>query len=397
MERCGSRTSEGRGLRRWLVAAAFLAVALTLTACGGGSGSSSASTESGGATSASTESGGAAKESSAGSEFSIAYMKPTSVVEYATIGEKGAQAAAERYGASLDVFDAEFDGAKQASQIQQAASSGKYAGIDVVPAAGPETVCSAIKQAMAEGVVVGVNNQPACSPALTESQYTTPYPGTANFVGLQTPDFYKEWIREGLAQEPKGGQFAVITGPATQANTPRLRAVLDDMKEAGELEGWEEVGFVPGNYEASVALSKATTLLQANPEINMIFTTYTPMSQAAHQAAVAAGKGEQVKIIDLLADQTSFQNLEAGNFALTTVGLPYEESYRSVQAIIAKLENKKELDGVPVGKFWNLIEDPKLQGMNGFITPENVDKYKELGFPESLNEPESLKIVNPGE
>jgi hypothetical protein len=77
-----------------------------------------------------------------------------------------------------------------------------------------------------------------------------------------------------------------------------------------------------------------------------------------------------------------FEALEKGDIESTLVYLPYEEQYRAVQAVVAEASGLEELDGVTVGEFWDLTEDPKLQGLEAFVTKERMQDYEAIGLPE---------------
>ena len=78
-----------------------------------------------------------------------------------------------------------------------------------------------------------------------------------------------------------------------------------------------------------------------------------------------------------------FKALANGEIESTEIYLPYEEQYRAVQSVLAKLSGLDELDGVPsTGTFWDLCQDPKLQGLPCFLTKDQIDEYKAVGLPE---------------
>ena len=78
-----------------------------------------------------------------------------------------------------------------------------------------------------------------------------------------------------------------------------------------------------------------------------------------------------------------FKAVEDGTVESTEIYLPYEEQYRAVQAVVAKLSGLDELDGVPsTGTYWELCEDPKLQGLPCFATKDTLSQYTAIGLPE---------------
>ena len=78
-----------------------------------------------------------------------------------------------------------------------------------------------------------------------------------------------------------------------------------------------------------------------------------------------------------------FKALKDGEIASTEIFLPYEEQYRAVQSVVAKLSGLDELEGVPsTGTYWDLCEDPKLQGLPCFTAERYSRQYKAIGLPE---------------
>ena len=292
---------------------------------------------------------------------------------YLKAGIKGAKAAAAKYGAKIDVFNGEFDSAKQLNQVTNAISSRKYDGF-VLETNNENQLCSAAKATLKAKIALGVTNVPVC-----QSAYSA-YPGTTIFVGGQSPAVYSAWFLQGFKSGP-GGKFAVLNGPAVHGNTTRARTVLNALKP--KYPGWKEVAFDFTEYQASVALTKTQDILQKNPDVKVIYSSYSGHTPGIIAAVKAAGKLGQVKIYDLGGDQGMFKALALGQIASTEIYLPYEEQYRAVQSVIAKLSGMRALDGVPsTGKFWDLCKDPKLKGLPCFLKRAAIPQYKKIGLPE---------------
>lgn len=341
--------------------AAITAVMLVLPACG------SASTDEP-APAAGTDGADAGSET----RLKLAFFSVGSNNSYLQAGIKGAKEAAAKYNADIEVFDGGFDSAKQLGQVTNAISRG-FDGFVIEPN-NSEQLCSAVKSSLEADIAVGITNVPAC-----DAPYDGVYEGTAIFVGGQSPDVYQQWFEQGLTSGTDG-EFAVLNGPATQGNTVRARQVLDQLK--GQFPGWKEVAFDYTDYQASIALSKTQTILQQYPNLKVLFSSYAGHTPGAISAIKAAGKEGQVKVHDLGGDQVMFQALEKGQITSTLAYLPYEEQYRAVQAVVAQLRGQKELDGVAVGKFWDLTQDPKLNGLPAFVERNRIDEYSAIGLPE---------------
>jgi ribose transport system substrate-binding protein len=370
-----------RGRIVWAAVVALLSVALlALSACGS-SDDESASDSGGAATTAagSTTSTGTDASSSAGGSvkrgLKLAYYSVGANNTYLQSGIKGARETAARYGATIDVFDGAFDGGKQLNQVMDGVTSGDYDGIVLEPN-NSQQLCAAVKAAIDADIPIGITNVPACDAA-----YDSAYDGTAIFVGGQSPQVYEQWFSKGFDADPAGGDFAVMNGPATQGNTLRARDVLDQTIEP-KYPRWNEAGFDYTDYQASIALSKTQTLLQKTPDVKAIFSSYSGSTPGIISAVKAANKLGQVRIYDLGGDKTMFKALRDDEIASTLVYLPYEEAQRGVQAVVAQASGMDELDGVPVGRFWDLTRDPRLKGMDPFVTKDTIARFNAIGLPE---------------
>lgn len=291
---------------------------------------------------------------------------------YLKAGMNGARAAAKEYGASIDVFNGEFDSAKQLNQVMTAVASGDYDGFVIEPN-NSQQLCSAVKATISADIPVGITNVPAC-----DAPYDGVLEDTAIFVGGQSPEVYRRWLSQG--KDSGAGKFGVLNGPAVHGNTTRAREVLDEIEP--EFPDWQEVGFDYTDYQASVALAKTQTMLQKHPDLKALYSSYAGHTPGIISAVKAAGKQDQVKIYDLGGDKTMFEALKKGDIESTLVYLPFEEQYRAVQAVVAEASGLDELDGVKVGEFWDLTQDPKLKGLEAFVTKDRIKDYEAINLPE---------------
>lgn len=293
---------------------------------------------------------------------------------YQLAGIQAAVDTGKRYGATMQTFAAHWDNAQQLNQVMSAINSGKFQGF-VIEAINPGTICSSVKAALQKGIAVALTNVQAC-----DAPYDVPYTGTATMVGGQAASVYEEWFKRGFDSDPKGGEFAVLVGPMTQGNTVRARDVLKSLEAT--YPQWKMVGFEDTGYTAGPALKKTQDIVQAHPKLKLLFSNYSGQTPGAIAALKSAGLTEKVKIFDFGGDKAMFAAVEAGTVQETGIFLPYEESVRGVQAVVAQLSGLPALDGVTVGKFSDLTKDPKLQGLSPFLTKANIDAYNKIGLPE---------------
>ena len=91
-------------------------------------------------------------------EFAVAYISASSANTWLAASRHEMDRIAADAGITLTEFDAQFDPARQATQMQDVISSGRYDGIIVVPINGPGLVPD-VEAALAEGLKVVVLNQ----------------------------------------------------------------------------------------------------------------------------------------------------------------------------------------------------------------------------------------------
>ena len=357
----------GRRALSVLLMAALITAFGVLAGCGSDEGE-----DAGSAAASEDSSGGGASESGVKQGLRLAFFSVGGNNTYLKAGMDGARAAAEKNGADIEVFDGQFDSAKQLNQVMTAVSSGDYDGFVIEPN-NSQQLCSAVKAAIRADISVGITNVPAC-----DAPYDGVLDGTAIFVGGQSPAVYTQWLSQG--KDEGSGKFGVLNGPAVHGNTTRAREVLDEIE--GQFPDWEEIGFDYTDYQASVALAKTQAMLQKHPDLKALYSSYAGHTPGIISAVRAAGKQDQVKIYDLGGDKTMFEALKKGDIASTEVYLPYEEQYRAVQAVVAEASGMDELDGVKVGQFWDLTKDPKLKGLDAFVSKDKIADYEKIGLPE---------------
>jgi ABC-type sugar transport system substrate-binding protein len=366
-----------RGARsRSVVLAVAAAATVALAACSTSKGSAGAGSTSG-------------VHGSSGKRLAV--FQPTNTNNYTVTEIKGAVDAAKANGYDVDVYDSEFDAAKQASQLQQATDSKRYVGFVVMASAAPGTICTQIKSALNAGARIAMINQPACSTAYTQDEYSNPMQGTS-FTGWQSPVLLQRYFESGFKANPDGGEYAVIAPPAAHQNYARCKAALDAV--ATKYPQWKSAGFIPGDYLTNTALSKTAGLIAAHPNLKLLFSLYTGMTDGAYAALTTAGHTD-VKIIDWVSEAQGYGRIKSGAYQTGFTGLPYEEGYRGTQSVIAQITGQKEFQGVPAFGFVDLSKDPKIANLGFEVNASNIENFLKGGFPEQPDQPDTVKIANP--
>jgi len=336
-------------------ATTLVAAALALSACSTASDKASQSNSAGAGPSVSI---------TQPSQLKIAYFSAGTGDSYLQAAIEAAHAEAGKLGATLNVFDGQFDAQTQYNQIQTALTSGKYNAFAVEPNDG-NLLCNLLtKEAVDKGILVSVFNEPICDRAVKEGDQLW-QPGTVTYVGGQTVASYDQWVKSIIDANPSGGKVAVITGPDLNANTLVMRAAEELIKANNK---FEIVAKQTTDYSTPKAFAAAQTILQANPGLGIFISNYSGMTRGVVQAVNGAGKKGQVKTYDFGGDNWSLGAVKAGDIEQTVVMLPKQETIDAIDAL-ADVVNGKTVD-----HFIDLTKSPKLPGM-AFVTAQNVDKF----------------------
>ncbi|WP_329378709.1 sugar ABC transporter substrate-binding protein [Streptomyces sp. NBC_01716] len=344
-----------RSARTLGAAAATLSVLLAAGAC------SVPADQSAGSSAAAGEAKGPKKVA----DLKIAYFSAGTSNAYLQAAIAAGKKKASDLGVKLDVFDGQFDAQKQFDQIQTALTSGKYNAFAVEPNDG-NLVCKLLtQQAPQKGILVSVFNLPICGRA-TKLGEETWEPGTVTYVGGQTLDVYEKWVDQVVKDNPDGAKVALISGPDLNANTICFKQAA---KAFAQHKGFEVVARQSTDYTTPKGNSAAQTILQANPDLDVIMSNFSGMSRGIVQAVNGAGRKGKVKIYDFGGDQWALNSVRRGDLQQSVMMLPAQETEEAIQALA------DQVSGKTVPHFINLTESSELPG-TPFATAATVGEFK---------------------
>ncbi len=323
--------------------------------------------------SSTTGSSGKSDNASAGSKVTdsnkpkrIAFFSSAASNNYLQTAITHAEKTAKDLGMKLDVFDGQFDPLVQLNQIQNAITSGKYDGF-VVEANDGNLVCKILTEdAPKAGIAVAAIDIELCG-----VQDNAPK-GVLSFVSGQGLVVYKDIMQKIIKDNPEGGKIAVIGGPATGSNyINMMQAVKSELTSQSN---WNLAGEFATDYTANKAYQVAQNVLQANPDLDVIFSNYSGMTVGVVEAVKSANR-KNVKIYDFGGDQWSFKSVENGDIQQTVIMLPKEEVQRGLEAL------HDHFNGKEVKKFYNLTQEEILPG-TPYVEKDNIKEFKAKGLPE---------------
>src|SRR5215213_5377324 len=210
----------------------------------------------------------------------IAFFAPTLANTYIPAQLAGIRKAAARRHASVTVFDAVYDAAKQVTQVQDAITSKKFDAF-VIGAVDGNALVPQIKKAIAANIKVACVSAP-CGPDLTSLKPQVK--GLTVHVGhsfVTSGRLIGDQIVAACARR-NPCRVVYLPGlfsyPADKIRTDAVHARLR-RKPAIQIVSEQE-----GKYQAETARSAMQNILQANSDVNVVATTGDQMAFGIEQA-----------------------------------------------------------------------------------------------------------------
>jgi fructose transport system substrate-binding protein len=248
--------------------------------------------------------------------------------------KQSAQAAADQSGAKLLTAAGKFDGdnASQVNAIETMTTRG-VKGILITPS-DTKAIIPAITKARAAGVEVIALDTP------TEPQTATD--------GLFATDNFKagELIGQ-YAKAQFAGKKAVIAmldlAPGISVGVLRHNGFL---KGFGIKEGDPQIaGAADTKGDQAKGQTAMETLLQKNPNINLVYTINEPAAAGAYTALKAAGKDKQATIVSIDGGCAGVANVKKGVIAATSQQYPKTMAGDGVKAVVNYAKTGKKVSG----------------------------------------------------
>ena len=256
-------------------------------------------------------------------ELTIGFIPMTLDNEYFITMVNAAQQEADKVGAKLLVQAGTSHGsAEEQLQIVETMITNKVDAICIVPSSSVGLM-TALKKAEEAGIPV-INLDTRLDADLVKSSGLKPVPfiGTNNYDGAKLAGEYALEITGGT------GKVAILTGIAGQQNAADRRNGFFDVVN-GKL---EVVAEASADWEVEKGYNAAQNMIQANPDLVLIFASNDNMALGAIRAAKEAGK--DIKVIGYDAIGEALNSVKAGEMASTIAQFPAEMGIQGVQAAI---------------------------------------------------------------
>ena len=354
-------TSWRRTTRALPIALGAAALAVGLAACGSSDNSSSGSSGSSGSSSKSSQ-----------KQAKIAYLVATQAAGYPQGMLAAAKPAADKAGATMQVFDAQFDPGKQVSQCQDAIASKKFNVIITLPAASPPmSVCA--KAAKAAGIPLISANTPVGND-LKSGEPTVD--GVTSQVLIPAATAYGASPGQGL-HDLLTSMCKKVTGTCDIAYIEGVRALAltgasdAAIKQLVKENGWKLAGTCEGGYQRAGGLKCMQNLIQKDPNINVLFSQSDDMAHGAEQALKSANKtvGKDVLIGTQGGSDSGIADIRSGLWFGSILSLAEPEGRIPVELAV------KAVNGEDVPTF---VDPNKAVNAPLVLDQDNKDKYPDI-------------------
>jgi ribose transport system substrate-binding protein len=260
---------------------------------------------------------------------------------------KGAEEAGKELGAEVLVESAEYDLAKQTSQIEDFITKG----VDVILLNAVDTkgIAAAVQQAKGAGIpviAVDTNAEGGVDATVTSDNY-------------QAGKLAGEYVVEQLNGK---GNIVIIDGPPVSAVTDRIQGFEDVIKDSGIKVVAKQNG--EGNREK--ALTVMESILQANPSgsIDAVFAINDPEAIGVEIAQEQAGRKDEFFVVgvDGAPEAADAMAKEGSSIMATSAQSPSEMVKKAVE-IGMKVKNGEDVE--------ELIKVPVE-----LVTQDTLDSYQ---------------------
>lgn len=317
-------------MKKWLIGLLVITMVLVLAACGEDESGDSGSTND--------------KDDKS---LVIGFSQVTLESPFYTSLVDGAKEAAEAEGVELIVVDAQNNIEKQNTDVQSLITKG----IDVllINPVNPSAVAPALKAAEAAGI-----------PVITVDRATKEE--VVSYIGRDNEEMGRiagEKAIELLGGDSASGKIIELQGDAGGTVT---KARHDGFHEAvGKVAGIKIIEGPYNDYIRAKAVSSMQDLLQAHPDVNLVYAHNDDMALGAVQVLTQMGKLDEVQVVGVDGLMEAVKKIADGSFQATVINDPISLGSLAIQTAI-KAGNGEEVDKI-------------MNAETGLIDESNVTNY----------------------
>lgn len=315
--------------------------------------------------------GSSAASSDDGKKVRIAFFGMTADSTYIQSMYEQAKSDAPGLNAEVQFFDAKWDGATQAKQVQDAVTSGRFDGLIIMPNDAPGILPIAEK-AIAKGIAVSALEYPlGPDPASTAPQLEgiTTQVIEDVIVGARTVAEQTNLACEKYDPCKVGMLWGSRKLPTDAVKVPVFKEKLDDDVQL--------VAEADADYIATTGEKVTSDFLQAHPDLNVLVSVGDPMSIGAQRAVERAGKklGNEPGAITIVGYGGTDKGVAAvreGKWLATYALVPTDMASKVMELTV------KGIRGEPIADDERSIVQIDLNPIGAVVTKETLEKHPDF-------------------
>ncbi len=266
--------------------------------------------------------------------LTIGFIPMTLSNEYFITMVNAAQKEADKLGVNLLVQAGQRHGsAEEQMQIMENMITRRVDAICIVPSSS-QGLIPVLRKAEKAGIpVINLDTKFDAEAIKAAGLKPIPFIGTNNYYGAQIAGWYA------LSLLGAEGEVAILTGVSGQQNAADRRNGFYDV--VSKYEGIKVVAEQTANWEVEQGYNVFQNILQANPNLDLVFASNDNMGLGAYRAIKEANK--DIIVIGYDAVPAALDAIKAGEFAGTIAQFPAEMGERGIQAAV-KIKNGEPVE-----------------------------------------------------
>jgi fructose transport system substrate-binding protein len=292
--------------------------------------------------------------------------------------KEGAQAKARELGVDFRSFAGKYDGDNtgQVDAVEQLMSAGAKA-IMITPS-DTKAIVPTIERARKAGILVIALDTPLDPPSAADATFATD--------NLKAGELIGQWAAKTLGDKAKDAHVAYIDALADQPTVDRQRdfgftkgfgIANANWKQYGHETDKRVAGHQWGGGAEKGGRTGMETLLQKDPDINVVYTINEPTAAGAYGALKAAGK-TNVLIVSVDGGCPGVKNVAAGLIGATAQQYPLLMASLGVEAAVKYAKTGEKPKPSPGLDFFNtgvqLVTDKPVAGVPSISSKEGLAK-----------------------
>jgi fructose transport system substrate-binding protein len=196
-----------------------------------------------------------------------------------------------------------------------------------------------------------------------------------------------KWAAGTLGDKSKDAKIALLNLNAQQITVDYMRnqgfltgfgVDVKNPQRIGDEDDKRIIGNAVTNANEDGGRTGMESLLQVDPEINLVYTINEPTAAGAFEAIKAAGRKDKVTVVSIDGGCPGVQNVKAGVIGATSMQFPLMMASMGIEAIKAFADSGKKPEPTPGLDFFNtgveLVTDHPVEGLKSMTSDEALKK-----------------------